>query len=150
MSQDIITVQDGEKDEQLKKNEWKNKSARNITDEVKSNTKSKKVQADIDMILLRVSETCEQLALYVEDIPRGMGYKNVEIKEVFENLAESIRCIPDAPRTAAKLACYAKTDARKIPDLYEATRKIGFEEGYLNALQSKPVKLTNDLDLDFD
>jgi len=147
---DSLQVQSPDEDLQKKAHEWRNKSAQDLVNDIKAETKNKKVQLQIDMVLARVQEVCTRIAEYIEDVPRGMKYRNDEMRNIFEQVADAVREIPYSPRHSQALACAAKVDAAKIPDLYQATRDAGYEEGYRQALQKGAKHLTSDLDIDID
>jgi hypothetical protein len=148
--EETLSVQ--EPDEDLKKQqfEWRNKSAQDIVNDIKGETKNKKVQLQIDTILARVEQTCEAVAYSVEDSVRKLGLDNVHLRNVFQDVAESIRHIPYSPRVALNYATSAKIDASKVPDISSEFKQMGFEEGFRSALQGKSQQLVSDVDIDID
>jgi 3-hydroxyacyl-CoA dehydrogenase len=101
-----------------------------VAEKIKEITDNKEIHDMVDQMFVKVANTCDEIAMYVESVPRHMNIKNQVLEEVFEQIAESIRDIPDGPRCALQRACNARYDAARIPELGSEIRRAGYEEGY--------------------
>ena len=116
---------------------------------LKAETRDPTLKEMVEALELKLTMLCDEVAAYVDDVPRKMNVNNSSLKDVFEQIAESIRDMPDSPRAALQRICNAQYDAQRIPDLSEATRRAGYEEGYRDAGQGQQT-FVGDIDIDID
>lgn len=129
--------------------EYRKKSLVQMLEDIKGLTDNKEIHNLTRFVLVRLTQYCEEVASYVNDIPRGMGVKQASLCDVFEQVAESIRDIADAPNLAMQRAQNAKFDAARIPEISGEVRREGYEAGYRDA-QKNRQSFTDDFDIDID
>ena len=128
---------------------WRKKTARSLINDAKLASANPLVCQMLDFALMRFDQTCDAVAMHVADVPRGMGIKNNALRDVFEEIAEAVKYIPDGLDAAAGKAAEAKRDAADLPDLSAETKRIGFEQGYKEGVSGAQSTL-GDFDIDID
>jgi hypothetical protein len=129
--------------------EYRKKTLIQMLEDIKNLTDNNEIKNLAKFSLVRLHQYCEEVASRVDDIPRTMGMRHASLRDVFEQVAESIRDIPDAPQQAVLRAQNVKYDASRIPELSSEVRREGYEEGYRDGRKNHVV-FTDDVDIDID